>query len=181
MVESLKEAALYRPEVPLFIEYKPSETRGRCYVESATKTLVLLHEIGIEAMGVTLDFGHSLYGGEQPAEVLALLSRSPWPYYIHINDNNRRWDWDLMVGTHNYIDYLEFLYYLRKDGYTGWYTSDTSPTRWDIKETFEMNARVTQKMWNLLDRIDTEEFEHLLSEGEYLRTWKFLEKHVYGL
>ena len=32
------EAGQYRAEVPLFIEYKPSETRGRCFVDSAAKT-----------------------------------------------------------------------------------------------------------------------------------------------
>ena len=31
LVETFGEAGSYRPEVPLFIEYKPSETRGRCF------------------------------------------------------------------------------------------------------------------------------------------------------
>jgi len=38
LVETLGEAGAYRPEIPLFIEYKPSETRGRCFVDTAAKT-----------------------------------------------------------------------------------------------------------------------------------------------
>jgi hypothetical protein len=32
------------------------------------------------------------------------------PYYVHINDNNGKWDWDLMAGTNNLWLYVEFLY-----------------------------------------------------------------------
>jgi len=135
LVETFGEAGRYRPEMPLFIEYKPSETRGRCFVDSAAKTLCLLNDIKCPGMGVTVDFGHSLYGNENPSEAIALLSNSP--YYVHVNDNDRRWDWDYFCGTKHFLEYVEFLYYLRKYNYTGYLTSDTSPTRWDVKGTFE--------------------------------------------
>ena len=35
LVESFRAAGEYLPEIPLFIEYKPSETRGRCFGEGA--------------------------------------------------------------------------------------------------------------------------------------------------
>ena len=41
---------------------------------------------------MTIDVGHSLYGGETPAEALCLLEDSGFPYYVHINDNDRKWD-----------------------------------------------------------------------------------------
>jgi len=74
LVETFGEAGSYKPEVPLFIEYKLSETRGRCFVDTGAKTLCLLNDIGVPAMGVTMDFGHSKYGQENPAEVVALLA-----------------------------------------------------------------------------------------------------------
>jgi len=113
LVNSFREAGEYLPEIPLFIEYKPSETRGRCFVDSASKTLVLLNDIGLNEIGVTCDFGHSMYGNDNPAEVVAMLAESKYPYYIHINDNDARWDWDYMVGTKHFLDYVEFLYYLQ--------------------------------------------------------------------
>jgi xylose isomerase len=92
LVEAFGEAGNYKREIPLFIEYKPSETRGRCFVDNAAKALCLLNDIQCKEMGVTLDFGHSMYGNENPAEAVALLAESPYRYYIHINDNDGKWD-----------------------------------------------------------------------------------------
>ncbi len=181
LVDTLGEAGSYLREVPLFIEYKPSETRGRCFVDTAAKALLLLSEIGIDEMGVTLDFGHSMYGNENPAEAVSLLAESRFQYYIHINDNNGKWDWDYMVGTHHLLDYLEFLYYLQKHGYDDFMTSDTSPTRWDIKGTFEMNVRLTNKLWALLKRHVAGELDALVVEGDYLRTWQWIESNLLSL
>jgi len=181
LVETFGEAGTYKTEIPLFIEYKPSETRGRCFVDSAAKTLCLLNDIQCPDMGVTLDFGHSIYGNENPAEALVLLAESSYKYYIHINDNDGKWDWDYFCGTKHYLEYVEFLYYLKKYGYEDYLTSDTSPTRWDIRGTFEANSRMSNNIWKRLDQLDRSEFERLLSQDDYLRTWQFIEKNIFQL
>ena len=71
----------------------------------------------LKEMGITLDYGHSKYGDENPAEMVSMLAQSRYAYYIHINDNNAKWDWDYMAGSHNYLSYVEFLYYLQELGY----------------------------------------------------------------
>ena len=180
LVETFGAAGSYRPEVPLFIEYKPSETRGHCFVDSAAKTLYLLRDIQCEEMGVTLDFGHSLYGNENPAEALTLVAESPYKYYVHINDNDGKWDWDYFCGTKHFLEYVEFLYYLRKYGYNDYLTSDTSPTRWDIIGTFEANSRISNRIWERLEQVDGGEIERLLSQDDYLKTWRFIEANVLG-
>lgn len=86
-----------------------------------------------------------------------------------------------MVGTHHLLDYLEFLYYLQKYGYHDSLTSDTSPTRWDIKGTFEMNVRLTNKLWALLERQSPRELEALIAEGDYLQTWQWVEERLLSL
>jgi xylose isomerase len=86
-----------------------------------------------------------------------------------------------MVGSHNFLEYVEFVYYARKLGYSDFFTSDTSPTRWDIKKTFEANARITNKIWNLFDRFDDGEFGALISGGDYVSTFKFIEEHIFKL
>ena len=181
LVESLAQAGSYLLEIPLYVEYKPSETRGRCFVNSAAKALCLLHDIAIDQMGITIDFGHSMYANENPAEVVAMVADSGFAYYIHINDNDARWDWDYMVGTKHLLDYVEFLYYLQEYEYDDYLTSDTSPTRWDVKGTFEMNARVTKKLWHLLSRLDRAELNKLISGGDYLKTWQFIEREILSL
>jgi len=132
-------------------------------------------------MGVTLDFGHSMYGNENPSEALVLLAESPYHSYIHINDNDGKWDWDYFCGTKHFLEYVEFLYYLKKYGYEGYLTSDTSPTRWDIKGTFEANSRISNKIWQKLDRIDGEAFGRLIAGSDYLKTWQFIEEHIFSL
>jgi xylose isomerase len=181
LVETFGEAGSYHPEVPLFIEYKPSEIRGKCFVDTGAKALCLLNDIGIEQVGVTLDFGHSMYGNENPSEVVSLLAESRFPYYIHINDNDGRWDWDYMVGTRHFLDYVEFLFYLQEYHYEDYMTSDTSPTRWNIKETFEANARITNKIWDRLNSLNRQELKRLISGGDYLKTWEFIEKEIFLL
>ncbi len=181
LVDTFGAAGDYRREIPLFVEYKPSETRGRCFVDTASKALCLLNDIGNREMGVTLDFGHSMYGNENPAEALVMLAQSPYPYYIHINDNDGRWDWDYFCGTKHFLEYVEFLYYLKRDGYSGYLTSDTSPTRWDIQGTFEANSRITNRIWQLLDDVDNGRLAGLMARGDYLETWKFVEANIFGL
>ncbi len=181
LIETFGEAGSYKTTVPLCIEYKPSETRGRCFVDNAAKTLCLLNDIQCKDMGVTLDFGHSMYGNENPAEAVSLLANSPYRYYIHVNDNDGRWDWDYFCGTKHFLEYVEFLYYLKKYNYKDYLTSDTSPTRWDIKGTFEANSRMTNKIWNMLGQIDLGEFEGLIAAGDYLQTWKFIEANIFSL
>ena len=181
LVETFGEAAGYKRNIKLFIEFKPSETRGTCFVNNAAKTLLLIKDIGIKELGVTLDFGHSMYGGDNPAEELALLAESGQPYYIHINDNNGKWDWDYFCGTKHLLEYTEFLFYLKKYGYNDYLTSDTSPTRWDILETFTINARITRKLWGLIEKADQNGLSSLIGSSDYLKTWKFIEENIFSL
>ncbi|MDL2229149.1 sugar phosphate isomerase/epimerase [Treponema sp. OttesenSCG-928-L16] len=181
LIESFGEAAEYKKNIPLFIEYKPSETRGTCFLNNAAKTLLLIKDMGVKEVGVTLDFGHSVYGGNNPAEELVLLAESGQPYYIHINDNDGKWDWDYFCGTKHLLEYTEFLYYLKKYGYRDYLTSDTSPTRWNVTGTFEVNARITRKIWQLLDEAENNGLGKLIGGADYLKTWKFVEENIFSL
>ncbi len=176
LLEGIAEAGAYKPEMPLFIEYKPSEVRGKCYIDSASKVLYLLEKIGNKQIGTTLDFGHSMYGKENPAEALSLIASSGFPYYVHINDNDGAWDWDYMVASKHLLEYIEFIYYLQEYGYDDYLTSDTSPTRMDPRETFAANARWTNKIWNLVASCDRDELKRLMHAGNYINTWKFIEE-----
>ena len=50
-----------------------------------------------------------------------------------------------------------------------------------MKETFEINARVTQKIWDLLDRLDLQELERLMHQEDYMKTWRFIEENLLPL
>ena len=181
LCDGFGEAARYVPEMPLFIEYKPKETRGQCYVNRAADTICMLRDIGEPGLGITMDYGHSLYAGENPARALSMLHDSGFAYYIHINDNDKTWDWDYFCGSYTLIEYIEFLFYLKRLGYDDFLTSDTQPTRLDQKRTFELNARITGKIWSLLDRIGVDEIARKISNPDYLDTWRFIEEDILSL
>lgn len=181
LLEDFSEAADYRPEIPLFIEYKPSETRGKCFLSDAATTVLLIKQIGKPSLGVTLDFGHSVYGGNNPAEELALIHNSGVPYYIHINDNDGKWDWDFFAGSHHYLAYVEFLYYLKKFNYQDYVTSDTSPTRWDINKMFEINNRITTKLFKAIEKMEQKGLQDVLESRDYMKIWEFLETELFNL
>jgi xylose isomerase len=180
MVDAVREAASHRPDIPLFMEYKPSETRVHCLLDSAAKTILLADAVGTGNVGITIDVGHSIYGGETPAEALAHVSMSGHPYYVHVNDNNGKWDWDLMVGTCNLWTYLEFLFYLKELGYDGWITSDTSPVRQDAIETFAFNVRFTDRLWSWLDTVERDVIRQHLEDHQFIPVLRLLEPHLFN-
>ena len=46
MREGFSEAGEYKPEIKLFVEYKPNEVRGKCFIDTAAKTICMLQQIG---------------------------------------------------------------------------------------------------------------------------------------
>jgi xylose isomerase len=179
MVEVVKAAAGYRPEIALHLEYKPWETRSQNLLNSAAKTVLLCEAAGRDGLGVTVDIGHSTFGGETPAQSLMLVAACGYPYYVHTNDNNGRADWDLVAGSCNLWEYAEFLFYLKELGYEGWITSDVAPVRQDPAEIFALNARVTQRIWEWLDEVDREEIRQRLHRHDYMSVRKLMEPYLF--
>jgi xylose isomerase len=178
MVSTFKEAARHRKDIRLFLEYKGSETRVNCYLDTAAKTICMILDINESNLGITIDVGHSLMVGETVAESICLAQSSGIPYYIHINDNNRKWDWDLIPATRNLWDYLEMLFYLKKFNYRGWVTSDMSPVRLDPIKAFERTIATTQKAIKIVNRLDSKKLFSMMREGKTLETLKWLEDQV---
>jgi len=178
MVSTFKEASQHRKDVRLFLEYKGSETRVNCYLDTAAKTICMIHDINETNLGITVDVGHSLMAGETVAESICLAQSKGIPYYIHINDNNRKWDWDLIPATRNLWDYLEMFFYLKKFNYQGWVTSDMSPVRLDPIAAFERTIATTEKMIEIVNRLDSEKLLSMIKEEKTIETLKWLEDHV---
>ena len=178
MVSTFKAAASHRKDILLFLEYKGSEPRVQCYLDTAAKTICMIRDIGEPNVGVTIDVGHSLLVGETVAESVCLAQSSGIPYYIHINDNNRKWDWDLIPATRNLWDYLELFFYLKEFNYQGWVTSDMAPMRLDPVAAFERTISITNKMVDIVNGMDSEKIFSMMQEGKTLETIKWLEENV---
>lgn len=174
LVEGVAEGAKHRPDRVLSVEYKLSEPRVRTTVGDVAKGILLCKETGRENVGITLDLGHSLYALENPSESLALLYHFGVKPYIHLNDNARNWDWDLLPGVINFWDLIEFFYYLKEYGYDDWMTFDVFPSRIGVAEAFGLAVKQVKKVELLTSRIDKKTLQENLSRGNTIGTWENL-------
>jgi sugar phosphate isomerase/epimerase len=125
LVEGLAAVADHDPGVKVAVEYKPREPRTHAFVSDLAKSLLLVQEAGRANVGVNLDVGHALMGGESMAECVALLSRfGDRLFHLHLNDNYRSWDDDMVPGSVHTLEWIELFYWLSRTGYDGWLSLD---------------------------------------------------------
>ena len=173
--ESLSEICTHNPDVKICIEYKRSDPRARCLFGTAGETAAFCQIVGADNLGVTLDIGHALYGGERPAQSAALLARANRLFYVHLNDNDGRWDWDMIPGAYHLWEFVEFFYTLRKVGYDDdWYSFDVFPKEIDTVANFNAVTQMTRKLEEITERIDEDEMEEMMAERDPSRIVPYL-------
>ena len=180
MIDSVAEAAEYLPEIPLFIEYKFNETRVNCNLDTCAKSIVLLKEVNNPATGITIDFGHSLLAKENPAQALALCEESGIDYYLHTNDNDWNFDWDL-IGASRFQIYLCFLKDNKEFGYNKFFTADASPRIFDMVDFFNEHISMNQAIWNLVEKLDRENYRQLMKEEKSMELMRLVRKEIYRI
>jgi xylose isomerase len=153
-VTGLRSLAQTYPETKFAIEYKPREPRVSMFFSSAAKTLLAIQDMGVGNVGILLDFGHSLYGGESPAEAARLIHSHGLLYGIDVNDNFRGWDDDLVVGSVHLTETLEFFYTLRECGWDGVWQLDQFPFREDSVEAAREGIATMRSIHRALDLLD---------------------------
>lgn len=175
--DGISKAADYNPNVKISIEYKFNEPRVRTILGDVGKLLYFLKVINKENVGVTLDVGHAIYGGENPSESLTLLFREKKLFYIHINDNARNWDWDMIPTTVNFLDYLEFMFYLKRYSYTGWIGIDVFPKDLDPVETFGLTIQIMKDLEDRVKKLDLENILKLMEENKLLEILNLIREY----
>jgi xylose isomerase len=173
--ETFSAACAHLPAVRVCIEYKESDPRARCVFGSAGETASFCQLVGAQNLGATLDIGHALYAGERPAQSAALLARTGRLFYVHLNDNDGRWDWDMLPGAFHLWEFVELFYTLRKLKYDDdWYAFDVFPKEIDTVATFGAAIALTRKLESIADRIDVARMERLLTERDASKTIPYL-------
>jgi sugar phosphate isomerase/epimerase len=119
LVNSFQEICSYNPKVTICIEYKAKDPRQRYYVGNIGKMMALFNDVGMDNFKGVIDTGHALQCQENLAEGLVFLDEHNKLGIIHLNDNYRDADPDLIYGTVAFWDNLEFFYYLNKTDYDG--------------------------------------------------------------
>jgi xylose isomerase len=157
----LREAARHNPKVRISLEYKINDPRGRTIVGNAGEALALCQSVDEPNVGVTMDIGHSLYAGERPSQAAVMLARANRLFYVHLNDNDNFWDWDMIPGAFNLWDFVEFYHYLDRIGYDDWFAMDIFAKEEDTVETFSVAVRAAMKLRQIADRVDKDRIAQL--------------------
>jgi xylose isomerase len=173
--ETFSKACAHNRNVRVCIEYKESDPRARCLFGNAGETASFCQMVDADNLGVTLDIGHAIYTGERPAQSAVLLAKANRLFHVHLNDNDGRWDWDMLPGAYHMWEFIELFYYLRLLGYKDdWYAFDVYPKEIDTVDTFKAVVMLTRKLEGLTDRINPEEIERLMKERNPAKTIPYL-------
>lgn len=172
--EGIRSGASYREDVKLSLEYKLNECKNANILADMGRSLYLCERVGLPNVGITMDIGHALMARETPAEALCLASLSNRLFYVHFNDNDRYWDWDMLPGSVNLWDMLEVLYYLEKLDWQGWFSYDVVVRDGDIGQTMAAAIANVQNGQKLLKKMGVEKIDDLIRNKSSAETFQYL-------
>jgi len=163
LLAAVDEVVNYRPEMKITVEYKIKEPRTRCFIATVGKALYVCERVNRPNVGITLDVGHSLMALENPAESAVLALQRGRLFHLHLNDNYRDWDHDMIPGTVNLWETVEMFYWLERLGFDGWYGIDIYPYREDgaraLRRTVESIYKFREMARRLL-ALDLQSLQH---------------------
>jgi len=154
LVESYKEICSYNSNVKIAVEYKSKDPRQRQYVSNVGKTMMLLNDVDMDNIMAALDTGHALMSQENLAEDVVLLDSHDKLGTIHLNENYRDSDPDLIFGTIVFWENIEMYYYLNKTGFKGWNEIDIVSPRDDRIKSLKITVKMALKYKELADRLN---------------------------
>jgi sugar phosphate isomerase/epimerase len=159
MIDSLNEIGSHNRNVKIAIEPKQKDPRAKEYIEDIGKLMLMVKSLDVDNIGGALDIGHSLFASERIAESLAIYNRYGKLYQIHLNDNYRDADPDLVFGSISFWDILEMFYWLGKTNYSGWLNIDTVTPRNDRAKMMELAVKFIKDYERLANKLlDHSEF-----------------------
>jgi xylose isomerase len=178
-VGAVRELAQSFPDLKFAIEYKPREPRNRMVFSSVARTLLAIEDMGVDNVGVLLDFGHSLYGGETPAEAARMAIARDRLFAIDVNDNFRGWDDDMVVGSVHLLETFEFFHALRDAGWEGVWQLDQFPFREDPVEAARTGIHTMRAFHRALDYLDGEELAAAQRAQDALRAQRIAKRALF--
>ncbi len=178
--DGIREACRHNREIRIALEYKAREPRNRCYLNNTAAAVLILEEIGEASCGAALDYGHVLLGYESPAEAVAILHKyGNRLFHVHINDNYRLWDDDMIAGSVHTLEYLEFFHWLRRTGYEGWMTIDQYPYREDGRDAVAESAEWLHALEGIMDHADSAEIDEVLKRKDAVAASRLMRRLLF--
>lgn len=180
ITQSMRELALKNPDTRIAIEYKIKEPRANMHVGTVGKVLLLIKDIGCSNVGVVLDIGHAFAAYENPSQSIALLKMNGDKlFHTHFNDNYRLWDDDMIAGSIHTIEFLEFLFWMRNTGFTGWYSLDIFPYRENGIQAAQESINWVNCLDRMIDKIGMDEIRKNIACDDAIISLSMLRKAMF--
>ena len=80
----------------------------------------------------------------------------------------------MIPGSINFWDFVEFFYYLRRIGYSGWLTYDVYPKENPAPEVFNSSFQAVSKLIEIAGRIDSAKMDQLMYERNPVAVMNYL-------
>ena len=179
-LDGVGQLAAEHPDLKFVIEYKPREPRVHMSFDSVARTLLGIEKIGLPNVGILLDFGHALFGGESPADSAQLAIDYGRLFGMDVNDNLRSWDDDMVAGTVHPIELFEFFYTLRKNDWHGVWQLDQFPFREDSVKAADHAIDFLKAAQRGLDALDVEALQKAQAEHDAIGALAIAQRALFG-
>eukprot|EP00283_Hemiselmis_rufescens_P014056 CAMPEP_0173466676 /NCGR_PEP_ID=MMETSP1357-20121228/73733_1 /TAXON_ID=77926 /ORGANISM="Hemiselmis rufescens, Strain PCC563" /LENGTH=308 /DNA_ID=CAMNT_0014434749 /DNA_START=20 /DNA_END=946 /DNA_ORIENTATION=- len=137
------------PDLKVSLEFKPTDENTRFFAIPTTGAAMLLaNQVDRPNFGLTLDFGHLLMCGENPAQSVAMVGGAGKLFGIQLNDGYGRGEDGLMFGSVHTNMAFELVYWLQKTKFAGHIYFDTFPRNEDPVKEAEYNIRKFKSLWH---------------------------------
>lgn len=166
------------PNIKVSLEFKPTDENTRFSVIPSTgAALLLATQVDRPSFGLTLDIGHLLMAGENPAQSVAMVAAAGKLFGVQLNDAHVKLGAEdgLAFGSVNPTMALELIYWLRRVKYEGHIYFDTFPINDDPVREAEFNIRQVKRLWSRAARLADAGIERLSSRHDALGILELLE------
>ena len=157
LVASFRAVCDARPATRVSLEFKPTDERTRWFaVPSTGAALLLCHDVDRANFGLTLDVGHCLAAGENPAQSVAAVAARGRLFGVQLNDGYTRLGAEdgLIFGSVHALAAREVVYWLRRARFAGHVYFDTFPRNEDPVRECELNIRQVRRLYDAAGDLD---------------------------
>lgn len=179
-LDALGQLAEENSDLRFVVEYKPREPRNHMSFDSVSRTLLGLEKIGLPNIGILLDFGHALYGGESPADSAQLAIDYGRLFGMDVNDNLRGWDDDMIAGTVHPVELMEFFHVLRQNDWNGVWQLDQFPFREDSVDAANLAIDFLKRIDAALNRLDVAALDAAQERQDAVAANRIVQDALYG-
>ena len=183
VVSAFQEICDALPDVRVSLEFKPTDEHTRFFIVPSTgAALLLANQIDRPNFGLTLDIGHMIMAGENPAQSVSLVGRAGKLFGVQLNDGHAKLGAEdgLMFGSVHSSMAIEFLRGLQEVKFDGHLYFDTFPRNEDPVRECAYNIRRVKTLWAKAARLTREGVAEHLKKHDALGSLEMLEEMEEG-